>query len=170
MAGYVLRAHARVYAEGIIAGRALVVVHAAFGRGVPAMKILDAFGPTESGIERRAEPGRTWDEAAPISSAFAMPVRTADPAPFSRIIGMPTLSRSGPGSLGTLCRHDFTFSGILGWRLLSRNAAPLSSLLGFKPLRGGASPLSSMLGLKLLCSNPAPFSSLFGLPLLSRSR
>jgi hypothetical protein len=170
MAGYVLRSQARVYAEGIIAGRALVVVHAAFGRGVPAMQILDSFGPTDSGVEARSEPGRTWDEAAPLSSALALPVRSSNPAPLSTLLGLSPLGRSGPGGLGKLCRHDWTFSSKLGMGLLSRNATPLSSRLGLKVLRGAAAPLSSMLGLKLLCANPAPFSSLFGLPLLSRSR
>lgn len=185
MAGYVLRSRAKVYAALIAEGRSLVVVHAPFGSAGLAIRTLEAFGPTESGWEPPAAPSRAWDEAAPLSSALAMPVRLNRPTPLSDMLYLPALRKSRPGFLGDLYPHTLTMSDIVGLPLLSAVAAPLSGLLGLKLLKKGAAPLSSMLGLKLLktCAaplskvlglkllsrNPAPLSSLFGLPTLSRA-
>ena len=43
MAGFVLRSHAKVYAEGIQKGRSLVVVRASFGHSQDAIDILNSF-------------------------------------------------------------------------------------------------------------------------------
>lgn len=185
MAGYVLRSRAKVYAERIAEGRSLVVVHAPFGSAGLAIRTLEAFGPTESGWEPPAASSRAWDEAAPLSSALAMPVRLNRPTPLSDMLYLPALRKSRPGFLGDLYPHTLSMSdvfglpilnaaaaplsGLLGLKLLKKGAAPLSTMLGLKLIKQGAAPFSKALGLKLLSRNPAPLSSLFGLPTLCRA-
>ena len=155
MAGYVLRSHARVYAEGIQGGRSLVVVRAGFGLAQDAIDILDGFGPVDAGLRRSGEPSIGWDEAAPLSSAFRLPVLIRrSPTPVSRTFGMPPLSRGRTGWLsalfGELTRHDYAFSAGFGLPLTSRNAAPLSSLFGLKTVTASSGPWQKSLGLPLL--------------------
>ncbi|MBM4226999.1 MAG: hypothetical protein FJ164_04555 [Gammaproteobacteria bacterium] len=169
MAGYVLRSRAIIYAQRIAEGRSLVVVHAPFGSAGLAIRTMEAFGPTESGWEPPAAPSRTWDEAAPLSSALALPVRMNRATPLSDMFYLPALRKSRPGFLGDLYPHTLTMSDILGLPILGAAAAPLSGLLGLKLLRKGAAPLSSTLGLKLLKSGAAPLSRALGLKVLSRN-
>ncbi len=185
MAGYVLRSRARVLAERILGGCSLVVVHPPFGSAGLAIRTLESFGATESGLASAVEPSRAWDEAAPLSSALALPVRWNQPTPLSNMLCLPALKKSRPGFLGDLYPHTLSMSDVigmpvlcsvgaplsrlLGLKLLKQGAAPLSSTLGLKLLRQGAAPLSKALGLKLLSRNPAPLSSLFGLPALCRA-
>ncbi|WP_204276917.1 hypothetical protein, partial [Escherichia coli] len=65
--GYVLKSHARVYAEGISKGGSLVTVHAPFGGAARAMRILDKFSPIDSGISEPESHVMEWDEATPMS-------------------------------------------------------------------------------------------------------
>jgi hypothetical protein len=159
MAAYVLRAHARVYAEGVQQGRSLVAVHAAFGLSQRAIDIMAAHDPVDSGLRLASEPGPGWDDAAPMSSALRMPpLLRNSPAPLSSMWGLPTLSRGRSGALsllfGELTRSTWTFSGLFGMGLLSRNPAPLSSMLGLKTVK----------------ARPGDWRSSFGLPLLSSRR
>ncbi|MEN9725972.1 MAG: hypothetical protein RL434_338 [Pseudomonadota bacterium] len=169
MAGYVLRSRARILAERIMNGCSLVVVHAPFGSAGLAIRTMEAFGPTEDGLVAPTEPSRAWDEAAPLSSALALPVRWNQPTPLSNMLYLPALKKSRPGLLGDLYPHTLSMSDILGLRVLCSVGAPLSKLLGLKLLKQGAAPLSSMLGLKLLRQGAAPLSKALGLKLLSRN-
>lgn len=155
MAGYVLRAHARVYAEGIAQGRSLVVVHVQYGGGMKAIEILDEFGPVDTGLRLPPEGGPTWDDAAPLSSALMMPVHCKNPEPLSTIIGIPTLCKANSNYLGKLfgpllASRNWSFSSLFGMPLLSKAAAPLSAAIGMRTLSANPTPLSSMLGLPLL--------------------
>lgn len=156
MAGFVLRSHAKVYAQGIQAGRSLVVVRAAFGYTQDAIDILDSFGPVDTGLRLPSRDSSiAWDEAAPISSAFRLPVLLRNsPAPLSRTFGMPPLSRGRTGWLaamfGELTGPRFAFSALLGMPLLSRNAAPLSSLFGLKTVSASSGPWQKSFGLPIL--------------------
>jgi len=155
MAGYVLRSHARVYAEGIAQGRSLVVVHVQYGGGVKASEILDEFDPVDTGLRLPPEDGPTWDEAAPLSSALMMPVLCKNPEPMSTIIGIPTLCKANANYLGKifgplLPSRNWSLSSLLGMPLLSKAAAPLSAAIGMRTLSANAAPLSAMLGLPLL--------------------
>jgi hypothetical protein len=155
MAGFVLRSHAKIYAEGIQRGRSLVVVRASFGHSQDAIDILESFGPVDSGLRLPREPAVAWDEAAPISSAFRIPVLLRNsPAPVSRMFGMPPLSRGRTTWLaamfGELGNPHFAFSSLFGLGLLSRNAAPLSSLFGMKTVSASAGPWQTSFGLPLL--------------------
>jgi hypothetical protein len=155
MAGFVLRSHAKVYAEGIQRGRSLVVVRASFGHSQDAIDILNSFGPVDTGLRLPREPSIAWDEAAPISSALRIPVLIRNsPAPISRMFGMPPLSKGRTGWLaaifGELTSPNFAFSSVVGMPLLSRNPAPLSSLFGLKTVTASSGPWKTSFGLPLL--------------------
>jgi hypothetical protein len=89
-AAYVLKSRANVYAESLRRGHTLVVVHAPFGTGGLATEILNWSGPVSTRDvleeERRATP---WDEAAPLSSTFRLPVISQ----WRAFGGLPTLSK-----------------------------------------------------------------------------
>lgn len=132
---YILKAHARVYADGILRGGALVTVHAAFGTAVTALETLDEFGPVDSGVAEVRDRPRPWDDAAPCSSALGLPVLLGDTASFSRFWGLPLLSKSGGTTSSALGLPELSdssppFTGTFGMRLLSANGTFLSSMLG----------------------------------------
>ena len=91
-AGYVLKADARVYAQGVQRGLSLVSVLAPFGSGGKVLRILDAFSPVESGV-RHGAPAPLWDEYSPFSSALRLPVLLKGNAVFSSFWSLPVLSR-----------------------------------------------------------------------------
>jgi hypothetical protein len=136
--GRVLLSDARIYAAGVAKGGSLVTVHAPFGFGMLATSVLESHGPIASGLPD-PEPARLWDEATPLSSAFALDVLFRDPTPASRVMGIPPL-------FGTDC----SFSGAFGMPLLSSDPAPLSSLVGMATLSRKGTPLSSLIGMPLL--------------------
>jgi len=107
--------HAIVYARGLERGQSLVLVDAPFGWGEIARNILVDCGPVSAGPPR-------------------LPARR--PAPFSDLIGFPTLSTRGRSYfsrvLPELTGPGYSFSSKVGLPLLSRNPAPLSSLLRLK--------------------------------------
>lgn len=136
---YVLKSHAKVYAERIQRGGALVTVHAPLGCAQAAIDILSEFGPIDSGLsEVRAEP-RGYDEATPLSSIFNWRVLLDDSATFAKFWNLPPLSKSGA-----------TTSAKLGFPEISRSRGPYSPTLPLPLISAKAAPLSSMLGLPLL--------------------
>ena len=155
MKGMVPKAKARIYAAGVYRGGSLLTVHAPFGYAQLAIDTLESFGPIDSGYAEPVEPGPTWNEATPMSSALGLPVLSSDPTPFETFFGLPTLARTG-----------MMLSKWFGLPMLSNNATPLSSMFGLSTRVADATPLSSKLGLRVLSNNPTPFSSMFGLPLL----
>jgi hypothetical protein len=136
--GRVLMSDAKLYAEGVAKGGSLVTVHAPFGSGMLATSILESHKPIASG-KPEPGPGRMWDEATPLSSAFQIDVLFRDPTPASRVIGVAPLTGS-----------DCSFSGAIGMPLLSDNPAPLSSLVGMSTLSSKSTPLSSLIGMPTL--------------------
>lgn len=155
MAGFVLRSHARIYAQGIQAGRSLVVVRASFGHTQDAIDVLNSFGPVDTGLSLPKEPSVAWDEAAPVSSAFRLPVLLRNsPAPLSRTFGWPPLSKGRTSWLaamfGEIGNPHFALSSLLGMGLLSRNPAPLSSIFGMKTVTASAGPWQKSFGLPIL--------------------
>ncbi|CCE01084.1 hypothetical protein [Bradyrhizobium sp. STM 3809] len=138
---FVLKSHARVYAEGISRGGSLVTVHAPFTGGLRAMQILAGFGPIDSGITEPESHVMPWDEATPMSCILQIPVLLDNPTPFAHFWNVPTLSSS-------------TFS--------------LSALFGM-PLLRQFGPAISSFGMPLLSRDPAPLSSLLRLPTLTGS-
>jgi hypothetical protein len=136
--GNVAMSDAKIYAAGVAKGGSLVTVHAPFASGMLATTVLESHGPIDSGMPA-PEPALLWDEATPLSSAFAMDVLMNDPTPASRVIGIAPLTGS-----------DCSFSGAIGMPLLSDNPAPLSSLVGLSTLSNTPAPLSSLLGIPLL--------------------
>ncbi len=120
-AGYVPRAHAGAYAEGVAKGQSLVIVRAPFSAGGKAAKILAAFGPIDVGVEEAADRAALWDEAAPISSALRIP--TLSTGLFSTFWTLPVITQKDVRlPFPELTRSHSTTK-------LSGNATPLSSLL-----------------------------------------
>jgi hypothetical protein len=140
--GNVLRSDARIYAEGIRKGGSLVTVHAPFSGGARAIRILDKFGPIESGISEPVDYIMPWDDATPMSCILQMPLLLDDPVPFSRF-----------WNVRPLAGDSFSLSSLIGMPLLTKAVSRTSSF-----------------GIPLLSSNPAPLSSLFRIPTLSGSR
>lgn len=136
LAGYVLRAHALVYAEQIRRGRALVIVRPDFGSGARAEYLMDAAGPVATGISTDHERLPLWDDAAPFSSGLHLPVLATGPAPLSAFFVLPVNTRRG-GTLGAA----------LGWNELADSD---TYLFGAPPLVDSPAPLSTALKLPLL--------------------
>lgn len=187
-AGFVPQERADVYADGVQQGHSLLAIRAPFGHGQLAIDILDRFDPVDTGLEHPV-PAVAWDVAAPFSSGLQAPVLLrGSPAPLSRLLGRPPLSRGRTfeRKYAELTSPDWTFSSLLGLRLLSRRAKPWSSLtgrsgadwtrsFGLPLLSGNATAFSTKLGLGFLSGplrydQPAPFSAGLGVPTASRRR
>jgi hypothetical protein len=151
-------------------GRAIIgglVDHAFYFFGSPRLKRDPAPLSRMLGwppLSRRgAEP--TWDEAAPLSSAFGL--RTVVRREELSSAGRPQNLADSKPIIGGLVSHRFSLFGEPG---LSRKAAPLSSLFGLptltrdgKPFFGGLSSSGFYLfGKPRLSRNPSPLSSLIG--------
>lgn len=137
---HILKHHAKIYADGIVKGGAVIALHANFGLSGRAIQILDKYQPIPSGVEAPVEPRIDWDETVPFSSALQLPTLTRTKLPFEAFWNLSSLTRAG-----------WFFSSVLG--------------LGFRS--GSATPLSNMIGMPTLTRCATPFSSLFKLPLIS---
>jgi hypothetical protein len=143
MAAHVLKAHARIYAEGVSRGGSLVVVHAIFGQGALATRILDSFDPIDSGLAQPRETLRAWDEATPLSSMLGLDVLLDQPTPFSAFWNLPVLAD----------KMEY-----------------ISRTLHIPMLANHAASLSRTIGLPTLIRHSGSWSEKFGLPVLWRRR
>jgi len=140
MKGYVLKARAQVYAEGVRRGAALVSVLAPFGTGGQATQILDDFGPTDSGVAEVVDSARLWDDAAPISSALRIPALVKGDPTFSGFWSMPVLSKKGRTLCSLLGLPEVSDSGKTTFgSLLTSSATTFSSKLGLPLLLSSGS-------------------------------
>ncbi len=117
------------------AGATLVTLRAPLGTAARAIRVLDRHDPLSVG-------------AGPIYA------EQDDPAPFSKALGLPVLTRTGAPVFGGLSRRQTS-----GTRLLTR--APRAKLMR------SAAPLSRALGMTLLSRGAAPFSRLLNWHTLS---
>jgi hypothetical protein len=187
-------ADAKVLAERIGHGNAVVSVAPLFGGAGKANRILDRHDPIDLGLGV-GEPvyvPRRWEGDTPFSTWMGWRLLTDDRRPMERILKKPSLLPSPRYFAerwwgGGLLSHEPTpLSRRFGWRLLLDRATPFSSRFGWALLADRATPLSSRLdwtllatpdanfskrfGWRLLLDNPTPFSAWLGLPLLSRPR
>jgi hypothetical protein len=139
MAGYVLKADAKIYAQGIRRGLSLVSVQAPFGTGRLVTYMLDAFHPVSSGLVEKQADALLWDEATPVSSALRLPLLAQAATPLSAFFLLPTLVRSGR----TTC-------SALGLPELADSTSSISAAMGIPRLSHAAAPLSSLLKIPLL--------------------
>jgi len=125
--GNVLLAHAKVYAKKVKAGHFLVSVSAPGGTGRLYAGTLDASGPSDSGIQETF-PGRVWEEAAPFSSAFGLPI-LSKPSMYN-FAGIEAVDRTGKTTSANWGLPEIASSSlaIFGNPKMSRNPAPFSSL------------------------------------------
>jgi hypothetical protein len=155
-AAQIYASHAEVYADQLAKGGAVVLVHAPFGAGVNAMRILDSHKPSGVGLNHApSAPDFTWDPAAPLSSAFQLPVLTKVQHPFETLTGISSLSK-GKAFISNLLGIPLLTRGLehaqtsFGFPLLSRGLQHAESSMGMPLLSRSATPLSSMLGIKVL--------------------
>jgi hypothetical protein len=132
MKGYVVKAEAKIYAQGVHNGGSLVTVHAPFGTARRAQWILNKYEPIKSGIPDTVFAKRSWDEAAPISSALNMPVLMDHTASFSEFWNLPLLVTKPYSPKFT--KNASPFSSVFGMPVLSKNATVFSSFLGIPVL------------------------------------
>jgi hypothetical protein len=187
LAGEVLGSQAKFYAEGVKQGRSVVAISAPFGTGKLANSVLDSFNPLDMGLQPSETPPPAWEEAAPLSSAFLLPIlKRGQPAPLSAFLGLGTLSRGRSvlaGMFGELTSSDFAVFGRnpltrnqAGWASLSGKSGPSwRTSFGFPMLSRNPAPLSSAFGMHVLAKpnlsrQAAPLSEITGLPTLSRGR
>jgi len=133
LAGYVLKAHAKVYAEEVRRGHALVSIQPRFGTGGMAEQLMDEYDPVESALViERDDALRLWDDAAPFSSTFGIPVLVRASAPFSAFWVLPVIVRRLKSLGGALGISEVTRASwyLFGEPQLSRSTTPLSSVIG----------------------------------------
>ena len=134
MKGYVLKAHAKVYAKRIQQGGALVTVHAPFGTAVAAMQILDKYGPIDGGVAEPEDRLPAWDDATPVSCALSLPVLLDNDSSFSKFWSLPLLLTPSATAVPKRTHSSAPFTGTFGMALLSNKPTILSSLLGLPVL------------------------------------
>lgn len=148
-AGLVLKSDAQVYAAAVQGGQTLVSVDAPGGTGVYYTALLQSCNPVGGGRGERT-PGRQWEEAAPFSSIFGLPV-ISPPSPYS-FMGFAAVDRSGQ-----------TTSESIGIPAIASNDL---AIFGSQDI----SQDFALFGQPNVSGNPAPFSSLFHLPVITHKR
>ena len=136
---HLLKYHAQIYAERVIKGGTLVMLHASFGMALKATTIMDKYPSIESGVAEPSEAHIEWDESHPFSSALQLPVLTKTKLPFASF-----------WNLSSLTSDHWTVSSLFGMPLRSASATPLSSAFGLPTLTRCATPFSSLLRLPVL--------------------
>ena len=159
MKGYVLRSDAKIHAEQVRQGATLLTVHAPFGMGQRALKVMHKFNPARSGVPEPPYEPYELDEATPLSSMFGWRVISSDPTPFSNFWRWPTLVQGGGTSSRKLQQSD-----------LPDHPAPFSSMLGLRLLSDEPAPFSGKIGAKLLSDDPAPLSTMLKMPVLTKNQ
>jgi hypothetical protein len=158
MSAQIWKSHAETYADRLMKGGALVLVHAPFGSALNAEAVMDQHNPVDKGLpSSTSKPDFVWDDAAPLSSVLQMPVLTQVKLPAEVLSGVSSLTK------GTAFLSDF-----FGLRILNRGVHHNETSMGLPLLSKSATPLSSMFGMGTLSKNPTPLSSLFGMKVLKR--
>jgi hypothetical protein len=171
---------------GETGGQPSVSVHAEFGEGQKATRILESHAPvgapattttslssggrygvtsssSSAGSSSAGAPGDLANEPAPFSNSLGLKLLSDNPAPFSSMFGWPLLSKSQTPSVQLKPDQPAPFSAMFKLPLLTKDQTPSVKLSPDDP-----APLSKALGLRTLINNPAPLSSKLGLPLLTR--
>jgi hypothetical protein len=172
--------HAKIYADAVGRGEAVVLVCPPFGYGKAATEVLDShhsitvdLPAAPAAAAPTAKTAVKWDGATPLSSWFGWSVLLDNPAPLSSWLGWSVL-KSEPPSSSTIegvrkqSSDPGPLSRMLGWPLLTTTPAPLSEKLGLEIKSPKAAPLSEKLGWRVLLSDPTPLSTRLGWPLLSK--
>jgi hypothetical protein len=182
MAAYILKAHAKLYADCISRGAALVVVAAPWGTAVTAQEIMAQFAPVDAGVAEPHDPPRVWDEKRPFSSAFGLKLLGGSASPVSDALNVPLLSHvKAPLSealhVGTLTNSAASLSGVLGLPMVSKAGRSLSEAVGLPAVSSGGRSLSEVIGLPTqadgigipsVVHNARSTSEAIGLPTVSK--
>jgi hypothetical protein len=169
-AGRLPKASQAAVTQALGQSRHVVSVYVTYGRGRPAVRILEDCDPVEL-------------EALPESYSNLEGARL-----MSEVMGIPMISQRRHYTISSstgLAGFRFVFGNVLGLGLTSGKAAPLSDTVGLKtvyarkkdwktslglPLQANdAAPLSSKLGMKTVLERKKAWTSSFGLPLQASS-
>jgi hypothetical protein len=168
--------------QAVRRGQVLLSLRAPFGTGGTAEDMLDEAGPVRHAIEPYRRPLLPSQWAAPFSSILGLPVLVRSGRTTSEGLGLPTVTRPGRTTseaigLPTLVRRR---RFILGEPRMLDTAAPFSRSFGLPVLTRRGRTLGEALGLPELMrsrpflgepglfDSPAPFSAMLGLPVLLR--
>ncbi len=148
------RDQAITYARRLEGSYTLLLVSAGFGWGARINRVMDACGPV-------------WTGDLPVT-------KPRNPAPFSKLFGMPTLSTRGRSYFSRmfpeLASPGFHLSEKFGMKLLSRKEGPWEKSFGMKLLSRKEGPWEKSFGIKLLSRKEGPWEKSFGFPLLLKRR
>lgn len=147
--------------DGVLPGAASAATTKALGRGRSVVCVTPPYGMSGT-AERIMELGGAVD------TADVPDVYPNDPSPFSDLMGMPTLTKSGHSSVRL--SNSPIFRSWFGLGLTSKKATPLSSMFGMKTLSTKRGSQAAGTPVQKMSGDPAPFSSKIGLPLLTKSR
>ena len=150
----IIRTHAKIYAERVYDGCALLVCHAPLGTAYAVISCLDKYQPIDSGVPDATFEGFIWDEAAPFSSAFRMATKWDNATPFSTFWNLPVLAKvrnENSDLLKTI-------------RFFSDRPAMLSGMFGVPVLTRASNVFSDFFGAPLSSNEPAPLSKLLKIP------
>ncbi|EED30395.1 conserved hypothetical protein, partial [gamma proteobacterium NOR5-3] len=166
--GSMLGKHADFYMQRLTEGRALVAVTPPFIASRMVEVTLDAYNPLPDSHVPPPEPFVPLSEqATPLSNMLGLPVLVN--GTMSEAFGFDT-KQDGLSHFSQWFKplaSDFTFSGLVGWKIKSGSDTPLSSMLGLPVKSDRLEGKSSSFGMSLSSKSGTPFSSMLGLPLLS---
>lgn len=141
----VFKARAGVLADGVLKGATAVVCRARFTNGAMVSDMLDARGPIDPGTPSGSVTASDT-EAAPLSDILGLRVLGGRGDFFSRLFGLPTLSRSKRAS-AKLMGQTGPYKPIIPMPLLSGTAGGYRPSIPMPLLaagRGGYKPMIPM--------------------------
>lgn len=167
--GSMLGQHADFYMQRLTEGRALVVATPPFIASRMVEVTLDEYNPLpDSHVPPPAPFVPLSEQATPLSNMLGLPVLVN--GTMSEAFGFGT-KQDGLSHFSQWFKplaSDFTFSGLVGWKIKSSSDTPLSSMLGLPVKSERLEGKASSFGMSLSSKSGTPFSSMLGLPLLSK--
>lgn len=169
--GSMLGQHADFYMQRLTEGRTLVVATPPFIASRMVEVILDRHDPLPDSHVPAPKPFvPISQQATPFSDWLGLPVLAN--GTMSEALGFKT-KQDGLSHLSQWFKplaSDFTFSGMVGWKIKSSSETPLSSKLGLPLKSDRLEGKTSSFGMPLQAKSDTPFSAMLGLPLLTKRK
>lgn len=167
--GSMLGKHSDFYMERLTEGRTLVAVTPPFIASRMVEVTLDEYKPLADSHEPAPKPFVPISEqATPFSDMLGLPVLAN--GTMSEALGFST-QQDGLSHFSQWFKplaSDFTFSGLVGWKIKSGSDTPLSSMIGMPAKSDRLEGKSSSFGMSLQAKRGTPLSTILGLPTLSK--
>ena len=167
--GSMLGEHADFYMQRLTEGRALVVATPPFIASRMVEVTLDEYNPLPDNHVPAPEPFVPLSEqATPLSNMLGLPVLVNGTMSEAFGFGIIQDGLSHFSQWFKPLASDFTFSGLVGWKIKSSSDTPLSSMLKLPLKSERLEGKSSSFGMPLLAKSGTPLSTMLGLPVLSK--